>query len=34
MAESLHSSPAAITTLLIVSTPKQNAFGVKKYIKN
>ena len=28
-AESLHCSPAALTTLLIGSTPIQNVFGVK-----
>lgn len=30
-AESLHCSPAALTTLLIGSTPVQTVFGVKKY---
>ena len=30
MAESLHSSPETITTLLIVYIPIQNVFGVKK----
>ena len=29
MAESLHSSPKTITTLLISYTPTQNAFGAK-----
>lgn len=30
-AESLHCSPAALTTLLIGSTSVQNVFGVKNY---